>query len=138
MNGVSNFLECNHSIKGERLLNKVTNEDLLVWQEGMELVENTYKVFNSSRDFGFTNQIQRSSVSIPSNIAEDFERQTNKEFVHFLYLAKGSCGEYRIQLYLSKRLNKIEESSFEFLLNKSQKISAMFVKLIKTRRENFS
>ena len=113
-------------------------EDLLVWQEAMELVVYTYKSFESSKDYGFQNQIQRASVSIPSNIAEGYERQTNKEFVQFLYIAKGSCGEYRTQLYLSKKLNKIEEEQFEFLLNKSQKISAMLVNLIKTRKENFS
>ncbi|MBU2492859.1 MAG: four helix bundle protein [Bacteroidetes bacterium] len=112
-------------------------EDLLVWQESMDLVVQTYKVFESSKDFGFVNQIQRSSVSIPSNIAEGYERQTNKEFIQFLYIAKGSSVEFRTQLYLSKRLNKIEEESFEFLLNKSQKISAMLVKLIKTRKEKF-
>ena len=118
---------------------KVTKfEDLLVWQESMELVVYTYKYFQSSRDYGFNNQIQRASVSIPPNIAEGYERQTNKEFVQFLYIAKGSCGEYRTQLYLSKRLNKIDKENFEFLLNKSQKISAMLVKLIKTRRENFN
>ncbi|OGU34792.1 MAG: hypothetical protein A2068_05995 [Ignavibacteria bacterium GWB2_35_6b] len=120
-------------------MNKITKfEDLLVWQEAMDLVESTYKIFNSSRDYGFLNQIQRSAVSIPSNIAEGYERQTSKEFVQYLYISKGSCGEYRTQLYISRRLNKIEQENFEFLLNKSQKISAMLVKLIKTRRENFS
>ena len=112
-------------------------EDLLVWQEAMELVEYTYKVFDLSKDFGFNNQIQRSAVSIPSNIAEGYERQTNKEYIQFLYIAKGSCGEYRTQLYLADRLNKIHKKDFEYLLNKSQKISAMLTNLIKTRRKNF-
>lgn len=63
-------------------------EDLTVWQVGVDLSIEVYNVLNNSRDFGLKNQIQRSAVSIPSNIAEGFERQTNKEFIQYLFIAK--------------------------------------------------
>ena len=75
-------------------------EDLDIWKEGMRLSVSVYKLMNDCKDFGFKDQIQRASVSVPSNIAEGFERQTNKEFIQFLYIAKGSCGELRTQIYL--------------------------------------
>ncbi|MBI9067209.1 MAG: four helix bundle protein [Salinivirgaceae bacterium] len=82
-------------------------EDLLVWQEAMDLAEKIYIFFKENSDFGFRNQIQRAVVSIPSNIAEGFDWQTNKEYMQFLYIAKGSCSEVRTQLYLAKRFKFI-------------------------------
>jgi four helix bundle protein len=112
-------------------------EDLIVWQEAMNLVEQVYLLFRDSKDFGIRDQIQRASVSIPSNIAEGFDRQTNKEFIQFLYIAKDSCSEVRTQLYLSVRLSYIQNNEGELLLEQSRKISSMLFKLIKTRKENF-
>jgi four helix bundle protein len=69
-------------------------EDMKVWQKARELVHEIYSVTKNgdfSRDFGLRDQIRRASVSILSNIAEGFERGGNKEFIHFLYIAKGSC-----------------------------------------------
>lgn len=112
-------------------------EDLIVWQASMDLVEAIYINLEKSKDFSFTDQIQRASVSIPSNIAEGFDRQTNKEFIQFLFIAKGSCSEVRTQLYLAKRLGKINKQVSEKLLYDSRKISSMLYKLIKTRKERF-
>ena len=64
-------------------------EDILVWQKAEELSISIYKYFNHSKDFGFNNQIQRAGVSIMNNIAEGYERRTNNEFIHFLFIAKG-------------------------------------------------
>lgn len=83
-------------------------EDLLIWKESMRFSVEIYKLFRDSRDFGFRDQIQRASVSVPSNIAEGFERQTDKEFVQYLFIAKGSNGELRTQLYLAIELKYIE------------------------------
>jgi len=68
-------------------------EDIISWQKSKDLSVSIYKIFKSDADFGFRNQIERSSVSVMNNIAEGFERQTNNEFRQFLYIAKGSCGE---------------------------------------------
>ena len=67
-----------------------------------------------------------------NNIAEGFERQTNNEFRHFLYIAKGSCGEVRSMLILARKLKTIEDEIIEKLLLKSENISKMLAKLIKT------
>jgi four helix bundle protein len=79
-------------------------EDIIGWQKAFELTQIIYKVFSDCKDYGFKNQIQRSAVSIMNNIAEGFERKTNNEFKQFLYVAKGSCGELRSMIYLSKSL----------------------------------
>ncbi len=82
-------------------------EDVIAWQKAKELTIMIYRVFADSKDFSFRDQIQRAAVSVVNNIAEGFERRTNNEFKHFLYMAKGSCGEVRSMLYISKELNKI-------------------------------
>src|SRR5437870_6461434 len=79
-------------------------EDLEVWKEARRLTRQVYRLTKDSRfskDFGLSNQMQRAAVSIMSNIAEGFERGGNQEFIQFLYVAKGSCGEVRSQLYVA-------------------------------------
>jgi four helix bundle protein len=112
-------------------------EDLEVWKESMRLTSEVYKQFGRSRDFGFRNQIQRAAVSVPSNIAEGYERQSNKEFIQFLFIARGSSGELRTQLYLAIELKFLDNEKGHQLVEQSRKLSAMLSKLIKTRRENF-
>jgi four helix bundle protein len=78
-------------------------EDLEVWKEARHLTREVYRITSDSKfskDFGLSNQSQRAAVSIMSNIAEGFERGGNPEFIQFLYVAKGSCGEARSQLYV--------------------------------------
>ncbi|MBC8526532.1 MAG: four helix bundle protein [Candidatus Cloacimonetes bacterium] len=86
-------------------------EDLEVWQEGMRLVVEIYQQFKKIKDYGFRDQIQRAAVSIPSNIAEGFDRGSNKEYIHFLYIARGSCAELRTQLYLALKVGFINKSN---------------------------
>ena len=74
-------------------------EQLEVWKRSSKLCTEIYKHFNNLKDFGFRDQITRSSLSIPSNIAEGEERGTIKENVQFLIYARGSCGELRTQIY---------------------------------------
>ena len=107
-------------------------EDIIAWQKSKGLTVKVYSLFSKSKDFGFNNQIQRASVSIMNNIAEGFERKGNKEFSHFLYISKGSCGEVRSMLYLAKDLNKITEKDFRILFNLSVEISKILSGLIKT------
>ncbi|MPR33530.1 four helix bundle protein [Salmonirosea aquatica] len=111
-----------------------TFEDLLVWEEGMQLCVQVYALLKDCRDYSFRDQIQRSAVSVPSNIAEGFERQTDKEFVQFLFIAKGSCAELRTQLYLAGELNFIEKKQSVVYVEKTKKLSSMLQNLIKVRR----
>jgi four helix bundle protein len=108
-------------------------EDLEVWKVSMRLSILIYRALKSSKDFGLRDQIQRSSVSIPSNIAEGFERKSNKEYIYFLHIAQGSCAELRTQLYLAKEVGMITKENSEELIELSRKISAMTYCLIQSR-----
>ena len=100
-------------------------EDLEVFQEARELCKEIYRMtseepFNS--DYRFVQQIRAASGSIMDNIAEGFERNGNKEFVNFLYIAKGSCGEVRSQIIRAKDVDYINEEKATFLYNKCMTI----------------
>lgn len=112
-------------------------EDIEVWKEGMQLALNLYQILRDCRDYGLRDQMQRSAVSIPSNIAEGYERNTNKDFIHFLYIAKGSCSELRTQIYLAIQIGHFDKITGDKLLESTRKISAMLYNLIKVRRERF-
>ncbi len=93
-------------------------EEIISWQKSKELTLLIYSGFKNCKDFSFKNQIERASISIMNNIAEGFERQTNKEFKNFLYIAKGSCGEVRSMLGIAIDLNYIDNLTHEKLENK--------------------
>ena len=112
-------------------------EDLEVWKEGMRLAIRIYGALNACRDYGLRDQMQRAAVSIPSNIAEGYERNTNKDFIHFLYIAKGSCSELRTQIYLSVEIGVLDKAVGDELLESTKKISAMLHNFIKVRKERF-
>lgn len=76
-------------------------EEIIAWQKSKDLYKEIYLLFENSKDYSFKDQIQRATVSIMNNIAEGYERRTNNEFKHFLYIAKGSCGEVRSMLALA-------------------------------------
>ena len=92
-------------------------EDIIAWRKAKELTILIYDDFADSRDFGFKDQIQRASVSIMNNIAEEYERKSNSEFRQFLYIAKGSCGEVRSMLLLAEELNKIDKKQISKYLS---------------------
>jgi four helix bundle protein len=89
-----------------------------------------YKHFENSKDYGFRDQIQRAFVSVMNNIAEGFERKSNKEFRFFLFVAKGSCGEVRSMLILAQELNKINKDQAQTLQVLAEEISRMISGLI--------
>ena len=107
-------------------------EDIISWQKSKELTLYTYKIFQNNRDFTFKNQILRATVSVMNNIAEGFERRTNKELKNFLFIAKGSCGEVRSMLYLALELNYISKEQFDYLYNLTIEISKLLSGFIKT------
>lgn len=82
-------------------------EDILSWQKAKTLNIMLYKYFQQSHDFVFRDQILRASLSIMNNIAEGFERKSNRQFLYFLYIAKGSCGEVRSMCILARELGKM-------------------------------
>jgi len=93
-------------------------EDIESWKKGRELTRRVYAQSDSgkfARDFGLRDQMRRSSVSIMSNIAEGFERDGNKEFRQYLYVAKGSAGEFRSLLYVALDAGYIDQSVFDEL-----------------------
>ena len=93
--------------------NKIhSHKDLKVWQEAMDLVTNIYNIVQSFPEiekFGLSSQMRRAAISIPSNIAEGFARQGNKELTHFLYIALGSLSEIETQLEIAFRLQYIQK-----------------------------
>jgi len=113
-------------------------EDLDVWQNAIELSIDIYGKFSECRDYSLKDQICRASVSVPSNIAEGFERQHNKEFIQFLFIAKGSAGEIRTQLLIAYKLGFLNETNYHAMLENTRKISAQLYNLIKTRKERFN
>jgi len=96
-------------------------EDVESWKAAREVTRLIYSASLNerfSKDFALYNQIRRASVSILSNIAEGFERSGNKEFLQFLAIANGSCGEVRAQLYVALDQNYIDKLEFERISNK--------------------
>ena len=109
-------------------------EDLDVWQLARKLVGEIYGTTASGpfmKDFGLRDQIRRAAVSVISNIAEGFERGGDKEFVQFLSQAKGSCGEVRTQLYLSRDLGYLTEDTFLRLRELTSRTGEMISGLIR-------
>src|SRR3989338_7141234 len=90
-------------------------EDLVCLQKSRELVKGVYKALQDCKDYGFKDQIQRASVSVMSNIAEGFERGTQQEFLNYLYIAKGSAGEVRAQLYVALDIGYLNFEMFKSL-----------------------
>lgn len=109
--------------------------DIVAWQKARELANTIYMLTRKgafAKDWGLRDQIQRASVSICSNIAEGFERSGNKEFVNFLWIAKGSTGEVLSQLYIAKDCGYIDDVAFGNIQERLQLISAMLYNLIRS------
>ena len=100
-------------------------EKLLVWQKSTELALKVYRLYSNNQDFGFKNQIQRASVSIANNIAEGFDRSSDKEFKRFLFMALGSASEVRSMNYLAFKLNYITTEEYNDCNNQLIEISKM-------------
>ncbi|MCL0082954.1 four helix bundle protein [Thermodesulfovibrionales bacterium] len=91
-------------------------EDLRVWQTAREVVGVVYKMSSTgafSKDYALRDQIRRAAVSVLSNIAEGFSRRSNKEFIQFLFIAKGSVAEVQSQLYTALDQGYISQEAFD-------------------------
>lgn len=107
-------------------------EDIHSWQKAKILTLGVYSSFRNCRDYGFRDQIQRACVSIMNNIAEGFERKSDKEFSRFLFIAKGSCGEVRSMIYLAFELGYLSKEDSRKYYDLSTDISKLISGLIKT------
>lgn len=110
-------------------------EDLVIWQQARKLSKEVYEITKSGDfryDSRFVQQIRAASGSIMDNIAEGFERDGNREFIQFLYVAKGSCGEVRSQIYRAYDAQFINEETFTRMLNESLSINKGILNFIKS------
>ena len=109
-------------------------EDIDVWKRGCRFAVEAYKLTTQGqleKDWGLRDQIRRAAVSIPSNIAEGYERESTAEFKRFLLIAKGSCGELRTQIYIAQALNYLRKQDAEPLIKECIEISSMISGLIR-------
>ena len=109
-------------------------EDLRVWQKGIELTKKIYVVTSKgeiSRDFGLKDQLRRAAVSVPTNVAEGFERRSGKEYINFLNIAKGSARELRSLLRVAREVSYLEEKTYLELYNQAKELSRMLASQIK-------
>ncbi len=105
-------------------------EELRVWQDSRRLVGDIYALTEPIKDWGFKDQIRRASVSVMNNIAEGSESGSDSNFVKFLNIAKGSCGEVRSMLYLMEDLYCGEKQTLSKLRNDAERISSNICNLI--------
>lgn len=108
-------------------------KDLVVWQKSMDLVELVYAVSKSlprEEKFSLTDQMRRAAVSIPSNIAEGKTRDSVKEYLHFLSIARGSASELNTQLLICKRLDYLNETEAEQTITLCEEVGRMLYGLM--------
>ncbi|WP_167631303.1 four helix bundle protein [Mariprofundus ferrooxydans] len=114
-------------------------EDIDAWKRARILTNEIYALTRQgefSRDYGLTDQIRRAAVSVMSNLAEGFERNSGKEFARFLDIAKGSAGEIRCQLYIATDQGYLDMAQSGKLISEVSEISRMIAGLIKYLRSN--
>ncbi|MDI9869963.1 four helix bundle protein [Flectobacillus roseus] len=107
--------------------------DLLIWQKSMNLVTDIYQVtrnFPQAEIFGLTSQLRRASISIPSNIAEGYGRNTSKDYLRYLQIALGSLYEIQTQLEIASNLHFLEIFDFNKMISLCLEIERMLTSLI--------
>jgi four helix bundle protein len=113
-------------------------EDLTVWQKGIELVKEIYACTGGvgfNKDYALRDQIRRAAVSIPTNIAEGFERSSRKEYLQFLNIAKGSAGEVRSLLRVALEVGYLSTLDYERLREEVMSLSRRLYSQIKAIKE---
>ena len=109
-------------------------QDLVVWQRSVELVKEVYlltKDFPKSETYSLVDQMKRSAISVPSNIAEGHARQHSGEFRQFLFIALGSLAELETQLIIANKLGYLEQNQLRLLLKQTDEIGKMLRGLVK-------
>lgn len=109
-------------------------EELDVWKRSARLCSDIYRELRDLQDWGFRDQITRSALSVPSNIAEGVERLSAKDCIRFLGYAKGSCGEMRTQIYIGIEIEYIDKTKGNEWIAETNELSAMLGGFIKSKR----
>ena len=115
--------------------------DLDVWKNGMDLVEGCYRltrVFPPEERFGLAFQIRKSSVSVPSNVAEGHERRSRAAYLHHVCIAAGSCAELETQVELARRLGFISADAARYTLDSAASLGRQLSALIRALRRDAS
>lgn len=110
-------------------------ENLDVWKKSARLSSDVYKYFSSCKDFGFKDQITRASLSIPSNIAEGMEKESTKDQIRFLDIAKGSTAEFATQTYIAMDITYLDMEIGKEWIDRADHIIAMITKLQQSLRK---
>ena len=110
-------------------------EELDIWKRSARLSADIYKQLATLKDFGFKDQITRAGLSVPSNIAEGCERESDKEVANFLNYAKGSLGELRTQIYIGMEIGYIDNAIGKTWIKETDEIAKMLHSFIKAVRE---
>lgn len=114
-------------------------KDLIVWQKSMDLVDEIYKLVKflpKEETYALSDQMRRSAVSIPSNIAEGYERKSSNEFINFLSIARASRAELETQIYICVRQNYLKQEQVKNAFILCNEIQRMINKFIKNINEN--
>jgi len=107
-------------------------EDLEVWKRGCRQAVDVYRTMEGDRHFSLKDQMERSALSVPSNIAEGSERDSKGDFIRFLRIAKGSNGELRTQTYIASELGILDRDKARTMIAESKEISAMLQGLVRS------
>ena len=122
-------------VEGKRIGVAKTHKDLILWKKSIDFVTLVYSFtesFPKTEIYGISNQIRRSAVSIPSNIAEGYARKSDKELIQFLYISLGSIAELDTQLLISKNLSYLLPTEYDNLNSTLVELSKMTTSLIRS------
>jgi four helix bundle protein len=111
-------------------------QELKVWQRAKDLAVYIYKITGQgvfAKDFGLRDQICKAAVSVPSNIAEGDELDTNRQAIRFFYIAKGSSAEVLTQIIIAYELEYVKKEIFDYIYDECTAVSSMLSRLIKSR-----
>jgi four helix bundle protein len=111
-------------------------EDIESWREARKLVAEVYAIVGNCKDYGFREQIQRAAISVMSNIAEGFDRGTNKEFVQFLVISRGSVSEVKSLSYAALDIGYFDESKFRAVTERCTKLISLLNGLMRYLRNS--
>lgn len=107
-------------------------EKLTIWKDAQDLAADVYLMFANNHDWGFRDQIQRAAVSISNNIAEGSEYNSDKVFIRYLHIAKGSCSEVRNMLHLCPKIGYLDSATAADHIEKSKELSNKIANFILT------
>lgn len=107
-------------------------EEFIVWQNAIELVGILFNVIDPIKSYWYRDQLLRAATSISSNIAEGFERESNKEFARFLFISRGSCGEVRSLIHVGVKCKFLSPEMADPILDEARKLSFLIFRLIKS------